>query len=46
MASDYKGVNPEARKTSGTYEDPLIDGYQRGVFPLSRTYTLGLDLVF
>jgi hypothetical protein len=48
MASDYKGVNPEARKTSGPYSSsfPLVDGYQRGVFPLNRTYSVGVDINF
>lgn len=46
MASDYRGVNPEARNTSSKYNNPLIDGYQRGVFPLDRTFTLGIDLTF
>jgi len=46
MGSDYRGVNPEARNTSGSYNNPLIDGYQRGVFPLNRTYTLGVDITF
>ncbi len=46
MGSDYRGVNPEARNTSGTYDNPLIAGYQRGVFPLNKTYTIGIDLTF
>ncbi|MDD4971493.1 MAG: TonB-dependent receptor [Paludibacter sp.] len=48
MAPGYKGVNPEARRTSGPYSNafPLIDGYQRGVFPLNRTYTVGVDINF
>lgn len=46
MAADYRGVNPEARTTSGKYNNPLIDGYQRGVFPLNRTFTLGIDVTF
>ena len=46
MGSNYRGVNPEARNTSGQYDNPLIDGYQRGVFPLNRTYTFGVDLTF
>ncbi|MCX6327461.1 MAG: TonB-dependent receptor [Bacteroidia bacterium] len=46
MAKDYRGVNPEARKTSGSYSSPLIDGYQRGVFPLNRTFTGGIDITF
>jgi hypothetical protein len=46
MAKDYRGVNPEARKTSGSYSSPLIDGYQRGVFPLNRTFTGGIEITF
>jgi TonB-linked SusC/RagA family outer membrane protein len=46
MAKDYRGVNPEARTTSSRYSNPLVDGYQRGVFPLNRTYTLGVDITF
>ena len=46
MASDYRGINPEARRTSGNYNSPLIDGYQRGAFPLNRTFTVGVDIVF
>jgi TonB-linked SusC/RagA family outer membrane protein len=46
MGSGYRGVNPEARVTTGTYNNPLIAGYQRGVFPLNRTYTIGFDLTF
>ena len=45
--SDYRGLNPEARNTSGTfYSSTLIDGYQRGAFPISRTVLFGLDLNF
>jgi len=46
MARGYNGVNPEARRTSGTYNNPLIDGYQRGVYPINRTYTAGVDITF
>lgn len=46
MAANYRGVNPEARNTSSQYNNPLIDGYQRGVFPLNRTFTLGIDVSF
>lgn len=46
MGKGYRGVNPEARTISGTYNNPLISGYQRGGFPLMRTYTLGLDFNF
>lgn len=46
MASDYRGINPEARRTTGVYNNPLIDGYQRGAFPLNRTFTVGIDVIF
>ncbi len=44
--SDYLGINIEARSTSGNYDSPLIDGYQRGAFPTQRTYNFGLELTF
>ena len=46
MSSDFRGINPEARSRSSSYADPLIDGYQRGAFPLERTVTFGLNLNF
>ena len=46
MGSSYRGINPEARTTSSQYASPLIDGYQRGAFPISRTYTFGIDVNF
>jgi hypothetical protein len=46
MAANYRGINPEARRTSSQYSSPLIDGYQRGAFPLNRTFTLGVDITF
>lgn len=46
MASDFRGINPEARSTGSAYSDPLVDGYQRGAFPLERTVTFGLNLDF
>ncbi len=46
MSSDFRGINPEARRTSGVYNSPLIDGYQRGAFPLNRTFTMGIDVLF
>ncbi|MGN6418196.1 MAG: SusC/RagA family TonB-linked outer membrane protein [Pseudobacter sp.] len=45
-AKGYRGVNPEARTTGGVYGTPLIDGYQRGGFPMSRTVSLGVDILF
>lgn len=46
MNSGFRGINPEARSTSSAYADPLIDGYQRGAFPLDRTVTFGVNLDF
>lgn len=45
-AAGYRGINSEARMTSGNYSTPLIDGYQRGSFPMAKTYLLGIDLNF
>lgn len=45
-AGSYRGINPEARMTSGNYASPLIDGYQRGGFPIARTVTFGVDINF
>lgn len=45
-SKDYKGINPESRMTSGVYDTPMIDGYQRGGFPLTSTVTFGIDLKF
>jgi TonB-linked SusC/RagA family outer membrane protein len=46
MGKNYRGINPEARTTSSAYASPLIDGYQRGAFPIMRTVTFGLDFTF
>ncbi len=45
-SKDYKGINPESRMTSGAYDTPMIDGYQRGGFPLTSTVILGIDFKF
>jgi len=44
--SDYKGINPESRYTSNEYESPLVAGYQRGAFPIQRTFSFGIDFNF
>lgn len=44
--SGYKGLNPEARSASSFYASPLIDGYQRGGFPTSRSFLFGIDINF
>ncbi len=46
MANNYKGINPEARTTSSPYDSPLVSGYQRGAYPVQRTYTIGVNLTF
>ena len=48
MGKGYTGINPEARSNTGPYSSafPLVDGYQRGSFPLNKTYTLGVDINF
>lgn len=45
-AGGYRGINTEARFTTGPYATPLVDGYQRGSFPMPRTVLFGLDVNF
>jgi TonB-linked SusC/RagA family outer membrane protein len=45
-AGSYRGINTEARFTSGPYATPLIDGYQRGSFPMPKTILFGIDINF
>lgn len=45
-ASGYRGINIEGRSNGGNYATPLIDGYQRGSFPIAKTYLFGIDLNF
>lgn len=45
-ASGYRGINTEARFTSGPYATPLVDGYQRGSFPTPKTILFGIDVNF
>lgn len=42
----YRGINVEARFVTGPYNTPLVDGYQRGSFPMPKTYLFGLDVNF
>jgi TonB-linked SusC/RagA family outer membrane protein len=44
--SNYRGINTEGRSTSGPYTSSLIDGYQRGAFPIPKTVVFGLDINF
>lgn len=46
MASNYRGLNPEGRFQTGPYSSVLIDGYQRGAFPVPRTFLAGIDINF
>jgi len=45
-ASGYRGINTEARFTSGPYATSLVDGYQRGSFPTPKTILFGVDINF
>jgi TonB-linked SusC/RagA family outer membrane protein len=45
-AKGYRGINPEARFTTGPYNTPLVDGYQRGGFPMPKTILFGIDVNF
>jgi TonB-linked SusC/RagA family outer membrane protein len=45
-AKNYRGINTEARFTTGAYNTPLVDGYQRGGFPMPRTLLIGIDINF
>ncbi len=45
-AKGYRGINPEARLTSGPYASSLLGGYQRGAFPIPQTFVFGVDVNF
>jgi len=45
-SQEYRGLNPESRFTNGSYGSSLIDGYQRGSFPIPKTMIIGLDINF
>jgi len=42
----YRGINTEARFTSGPYATPGVDGYQRGGYPMPKTILFGIDVNF
>lgn len=46
MADNYRSLNPEGRFRNGRYGSVLIDGYQRGSFPIPRTFLAGIDINF
>lgn len=45
-ARGYRGINPEGRSTAGPYASALVAGYQRGSFPIPKTFVLGIDINF
>jgi TonB-dependent starch-binding outer membrane protein SusC len=45
-AAGYRGINTEARFSTGPYTTPLVDGYQRGSFPMPKTFLFGIDINF
>jgi len=45
-AAGYRGINPEGRFNTGPYATSLVDGYQRGSYPMPRTYLFGIDINF
>ena len=45
-AKSYRGINPEARTDNGAYGSSLLDGYQRGGFPVPKTLLFGIDINF
>ncbi|MDI9364110.1 MAG: TonB-dependent receptor [Flavobacterium sp.] len=45
-ASGFRALNPEGRAQTGPYSSALLDGYQRGSFPIQRTFVFGVDIDF
>ena len=46
-SAGYRGLNPEGRSTNGQYYgSSLVDGYQRGSFPIPKSMIIGLDINF
>jgi len=43
VTKDYRGINIEARTRS---IDPLLDGYQRGAFPIQKTILFNVEVGF
>ena len=46
MPNSYRSLNPEARFQNGPYSSVLIDGYQRGAYPIPKTMVIGVDINF
>ncbi len=45
-AKNYRALNPEGRSQIGPYASSLLDGYQRGSFPVQRNFVFGIDINF
>ena len=45
-AKSFRGLNPESRRSSGTYSNSLVTGYDRGGYPVPKTMVLGFDIKF
>ncbi len=45
-AKSFRALNPEARTSTGPYNTPLVDGYQRGAFPVNKAFLFGIDITF
>jgi len=45
-ANGYRGINTEGRFSTGPYNTSLVDGYQRGSFPMPKTFLFGIDVNF
>jgi TonB-linked SusC/RagA family outer membrane protein len=45
-AKSFRGINPESRRTGGTYASSLVTGYDRGGYPVPKTLVLGIDVKF
>lgn len=45
-AKGFRGLNPESRRSGGTYSNTLITGYDRGGYPIPKTIVLGFDIKF
>ncbi len=45
-SKSFRGLNPESRRSSGTYSNTLVTGYDRGGYPVPKTMVLGFDIKF
>jgi TonB-dependent starch-binding outer membrane protein SusC len=45
-AKSFRPINSEGRANTGPYTSSLLEGYQRGSFPIQKTYVFGIDINF